>query len=249
MRERLGLASSCTRPASAYAPLNNIASPAAGAARRLRHHGHRLRRGLGEHRRAAQRAAGRASPGTSSRCAPPRPRATSPPSGRCARASRRPRELADPATSFFTAFVAGPGRRRRARRRRRRAARVRAGARARRRRPPARPTATLAEFLRDELAPQAPEEDAVGRERYALWSRYFLGATVDLDETYAVGPGGARPRRRRAGEVAAADRRARRERSRTPSRRASTPTRRARCTAPPRSRSGCRRRPTPPSPR
>ena len=45
----------------------------------------------------------------------------------------------------------------------------------------------LAGFLRDELAPVAPAADAVGRERYALWSRYFLGATVDLDETYAWG--------------------------------------------------------------
>lgn len=34
---------------------------------------------------------------------------------------------------------------------------------------------------------QAPEQDAVGRETYALWSRYFLGARVDLDETYAWG--------------------------------------------------------------
>lgn len=47
--------------------------------------------------------------------------------------------------------------------------------------------ATLAAFLRDELLPQAPEADAFGRERYALWSRYFLGAKVDLEETYAWG--------------------------------------------------------------
>ncbi|MHB1489051.1 MAG: DUF885 domain-containing protein [Cellulomonas sp.] len=47
--------------------------------------------------------------------------------------------------------------------------------------------ATLAEFLRDELAPHAPEQDGVGRDRYALWSRYFLGSTVDLEETYAWG--------------------------------------------------------------
>ena len=45
----------------------------------------------------------------------------------------------------------------------------------------------LAAFLRDELAAQAPEQDAAGRERYALWSRVFLGASVDLDETYAWG--------------------------------------------------------------
>ncbi len=47
--------------------------------------------------------------------------------------------------------------------------------------------ADLAEFLREELAPVAPTADAFGRERYALWSRFFLGAAVDLDETYAWG--------------------------------------------------------------
>jgi len=45
----------------------------------------------------------------------------------------------------------------------------------------------MGEFLRDELHPQAPEADACGRERYQLLSRYFLGATVDLEETYAWG--------------------------------------------------------------
>ena len=42
-------------------------------------------------------------------------------------------------------------------------------------------------FLRDELAPLAPETDAVGRERYARGSRDSLGTEVDLDETYAWG--------------------------------------------------------------
>ncbi|MDP9987783.1 uncharacterized protein (DUF885 family) [Arthrobacter oryzae] len=45
----------------------------------------------------------------------------------------------------------------------------------------------LAEFLRTELLPAAPEKDAVGRGRYALASRSFLGAEVDLEETYAWG--------------------------------------------------------------
>lgn len=45
----------------------------------------------------------------------------------------------------------------------------------------------LADFLEDELLPQAPEKDAVGRERYARASRRFLGAAVDLEETYAWG--------------------------------------------------------------
>jgi uncharacterized protein (DUF885 family) len=47
--------------------------------------------------------------------------------------------------------------------------------------------AGLAEFLRTELLPAAPTKDAVGRARYALASRSFLGAIVDLEETYAWG--------------------------------------------------------------
>ncbi|UZN04427.1 DUF885 domain-containing protein [Cellulomonas sp. S1-8] len=47
--------------------------------------------------------------------------------------------------------------------------------------------ADLARVLADELAPHAPVQDAVGRERYTLWSRNHLGADVDLDETYAWG--------------------------------------------------------------
>lgn len=89
-------------------------------------------------------------------------------------------ELADPASSFFVAFV---GEQPNA-----------AGA----------PEALLADlavasrsaaaaygellhFLSDELIGQAPADDAVGRERYALWSREFVGAEVDLDETYEWG--------------------------------------------------------------
>ena len=45
----------------------------------------------------------------------------------------------------------------------------------------------LADFLETEPAPLAPAQDAVGRERYALWSRYFLGAAIDLEETYRWG--------------------------------------------------------------
>jgi Uncharacterized protein conserved in bacteria len=47
--------------------------------------------------------------------------------------------------------------------------------------------ADLADFLENELAPHAPEQDAVGRDIYSLASRSFLGATVDLDETYEWG--------------------------------------------------------------
>ncbi|MDQ1206942.1 DUF885 domain-containing protein [Microbacterium sp. SORGH_AS_0862] len=45
----------------------------------------------------------------------------------------------------------------------------------------------LARFLSAELAPVASEQDAVGRELYALHSRRFLGAEIDLDETYEWG--------------------------------------------------------------
>ncbi|MEE6389897.1 DUF885 domain-containing protein [Microbacterium paraoxydans] len=45
----------------------------------------------------------------------------------------------------------------------------------------------LRRFLAEELAPEAGETDAVGRELYALNSRRFLGATIDLDETYEWG--------------------------------------------------------------
>ncbi len=45
----------------------------------------------------------------------------------------------------------------------------------------------LRAFLAGELAPHATEKDAVGRDIYALASRGFLGAVVDLDETYEWG--------------------------------------------------------------
>ena len=47
--------------------------------------------------------------------------------------------------------------------------------------------AELARYLRTDLRRQAPAADAVGRDRYVLASRDFLGAAVDLEETYAWG--------------------------------------------------------------
>jgi uncharacterized protein (DUF885 family) len=47
--------------------------------------------------------------------------------------------------------------------------------------------ARLAEFLETELAPAATEQDAIGRELYELRSQHFLGAKIDLDETYEWG--------------------------------------------------------------
>ncbi|GAB3434072.1 DUF885 domain-containing protein [Phycicoccus ginsengisoli] len=45
----------------------------------------------------------------------------------------------------------------------------------------------LGTWLRENLLDRAPEADACGRERYQLLSRSFLGATVDLEETYRWG--------------------------------------------------------------
>ncbi|GEK86007.1 DUF885 domain-containing protein [Microbacterium aerolatum] len=45
----------------------------------------------------------------------------------------------------------------------------------------------LRDFLTGTLAPAASDTDAVGRDLYALHSRRFLGAKIDLDETYEWG--------------------------------------------------------------
>ena len=47
--------------------------------------------------------------------------------------------------------------------------------------------AGMGAYLRTELRPVAPERDAVGAERYRLSSRLFLGATLDLQDTYDWG--------------------------------------------------------------
>ena len=47
--------------------------------------------------------------------------------------------------------------------------------------------ADFGRFLTDEMVPRGRAKEAVGREHYALASRYFLGAAVDLLETYAWG--------------------------------------------------------------
>ncbi|WP_066519209.1 DUF885 domain-containing protein [Curtobacterium ammoniigenes] len=46
---------------------------------------------------------------------------------------------------------------------------------------------SFGQFLEHELLPVATPVDAVGREAYELHSRHFLGAVVDLDETYEWG--------------------------------------------------------------
>ncbi|RZS45185.1 uncharacterized protein (DUF885 family) [Herbihabitans rhizosphaerae] len=45
----------------------------------------------------------------------------------------------------------------------------------------------LAGYLGDVLMPIAPERDALGRDRYALGVRDYLGTRLDLEETYAWG--------------------------------------------------------------
>ena len=47
--------------------------------------------------------------------------------------------------------------------------------------------AAFGRFLIEELLPKASERDAIGRERYELLSKSFLGTRVDLDETYEWG--------------------------------------------------------------
>lgn len=45
----------------------------------------------------------------------------------------------------------------------------------------------FAKFLKEELLPKASATDAIGKDRYALFSRSFLGAKIDLDATYQWG--------------------------------------------------------------
>jgi uncharacterized protein (DUF885 family) len=46
---------------------------------------------------------------------------------------------------------------------------------------------TFGAFLTDELVAHAPQRDGVGRDRYTLEVRNFLGTRLDLEETYAWG--------------------------------------------------------------
>ncbi|WIM67844.1 DUF885 domain-containing protein [Corynebacterium breve] len=47
--------------------------------------------------------------------------------------------------------------------------------------------AEMADWLSTELSPLAPHDDAFGRERYAMFSEYYIGHKVDLDEAYEWG--------------------------------------------------------------
>ena len=48
-------------------------------------------------------------------------------------------------------------------------------------------SADAADFLRTKYLPIATPNDAVGADRYAVWSRYFTGAKLDLPATYEWG--------------------------------------------------------------
>jgi uncharacterized protein (DUF885 family) len=77
---------------------------------------------------------------------------------------------------FFLGFVEGSGREGELRERLDRHARAASAA-----------TAAFGRFLDDELAPRGREVEACGEQLYSLGSRYFLGTTIDLHETYAWG--------------------------------------------------------------
>ena len=122
---------------------------------------------------------------TSSRCGSPRAPARSPRSARSRRPPARPpswptrRRRSSPRSSRATPWTRSSTSRPRARwcAPSSSTARPRPAARTRRSR---RSCATSSRRRR-------PQADAAGRERYALWSRAFLGATVDLEETYQWG--------------------------------------------------------------
>jgi uncharacterized protein (DUF885 family) len=90
-------------------------------------------------------------------------------------------DLADPESSFFVTFLAG------ARPDGQPAGGALANDLAMAGRKAAAAYGELVTFLEDELIARAPAEDAVGPDRYGLWSRMFVGAAVDLDETYEWG--------------------------------------------------------------
>jgi len=95
--------------------------------------------------------------------------------------ARQADELGDAASSFFVRFAAGArpeGSEAQPELRSRLDAAASSAAAAYR---------ELARFLREGLAAHAASDDAVGRERYARFSRLFVSAAVDLDETYAWG--------------------------------------------------------------
>ena len=90
-------------------------------------------------------------------------------------------DFADPAASFFVTFAI------QARPRGRKAGPELASELERAATRAAESYGRLASYLRDELLDAAEPDPACGRERYQRFSRSFVGAAVDLDETYEWG--------------------------------------------------------------
>jgi uncharacterized protein (DUF885 family) len=88
---------------------------------------------------------------------------------------------AEPETGFFATFVEG------ARPDGRQPPSALAADLARHGRAAAQAYEQLAQVLGEQIAPLARQTDACGEEAYSLWSRYFLGARIDLAETYEWG--------------------------------------------------------------
>ena len=242
MRERLGLELELARGRRVPARPQQHRLPAAGPARRLRHHADRQRRRLVEHRGPAERAPRPRSTATSSRCASRRAPVPSPRSARSRSAPARPpswqtrRRRSSPASSRArpsTRSSTSPPR-----------ARWSAPSWSTAPRPRAAPTrrsrrSSPTSWRRRPRRPTRPAASATPCGRARSWAR-----RVDLEETYqwgleelarvvaeqeAVAAQIAGPGATVEQAVAAA-------RRRTP---------RSPCTAPPRCRRGCRRRRTP----
>ena len=211
MRERLGLAEETYAAGLDEMSLNVIASPLQERPRRLRPHAAATPTRTG---RVSPRRMGkvpdRARAVTQEACSPRATRAGLAPRRQVEACIEQSRDLTADDGYFAKLVRRRDGRRRAARERGRGGARrVRAGGVRGIRRAGRLARATS-------CSPRAPEADACGRERYALRSRYFLGATVDLEETYRWGQrGGQRTRTPRWSEIAdriepGAQRRARR---------------------------------------
>ncbi len=106
---------------------------------------------------------------------------------------------------------------------------------------PPRRSPTFGRWLTADLLPRGREQDAVGRDLYALGSRSSLGAGVDLEEAYAWG---WEELRRIEDEMAGSPTASCPAAPWTRPWSTSTPTRPARCTAPRPSGTGCRSSPT-----
>ena len=148
---------------------------------------------LAQHRRPARRPSRAPSPATARPCSRPPTRAASSAAPAVRRGGRpgppldRPGGRAAATCSRSLVAVAG--------------AEGCAGRRPRRGTPPrpARRSPSSAASSSDELAPRGRDREAVGREEYALCSRYFLGADGRPRRDLRLGLGGAQAARRRDG--------------------------------------------------